>query len=139
MNDALVEFLEALESGEYKQARASLRNRGGFCCLGVACDLDPCVEWKFMEDAAPEQERYEVQSGEVCNVGLAVPSAIERLGLPDEMINKQGDNDFSIRVMDPLDLYCNGWRNVDHLNDHGKTFKEIAQMIRDTYNMLEGK
>lgn len=33
-------WMKALRSGKYKQARKRLKNRkGGFCCLGVLCDL----------------------------------------------------------------------------------------------------
>lgn len=32
-------WIEALESGEYKQTTGALRNSKGFCCLGVLCDL----------------------------------------------------------------------------------------------------
>lgn len=32
-------WVRALRSGKYKQARESLRNGDGYCCLGVACDL----------------------------------------------------------------------------------------------------
>lgn len=32
-------WVEALRSGEYRQGRGYLRNGGGFCCLGVLCDL----------------------------------------------------------------------------------------------------
>ena len=34
-----ITWLEALRSGKYKQTRDKLENRGGFCCLGVACDV----------------------------------------------------------------------------------------------------
>lgn len=35
------EWVAALRSGKYKQAKKKLHNSrtGGFCCLGVACDL----------------------------------------------------------------------------------------------------
>jgi hypothetical protein len=32
-------WLDALRSGEYKQGRYKLRGIGGYCCLGVLCDL----------------------------------------------------------------------------------------------------
>lgn len=35
-------WIAALRSGEYRQARRYLKKGGGFCCLGVLCDLvDP--------------------------------------------------------------------------------------------------
>jgi hypothetical protein len=30
-------WIEALDSGEYKQTRGILQNVNGYCCLGVAC------------------------------------------------------------------------------------------------------
>lgn len=32
-------WVEALRSGEYRQARGHLCANGKFCCLGIACDL----------------------------------------------------------------------------------------------------
>ena len=32
-------WIEALESGEYKQGRGFLRKGDEFCCLGVLCDI----------------------------------------------------------------------------------------------------
>lgn len=32
-------WVKALRSGEYKQSEGSLKNKDGFCCLGVLCDL----------------------------------------------------------------------------------------------------
>jgi hypothetical protein len=38
-------WIEALRSGKYQQARKYLRQGNGFCCLGVACDLIDSSEW----------------------------------------------------------------------------------------------
>lgn len=32
-------WVEALVSGEYKQAKGLLRRESGYCCLGVLCDI----------------------------------------------------------------------------------------------------
>jgi len=32
-------WLDALNSGEYKQTKGTLQNNNGFCCLGVACKV----------------------------------------------------------------------------------------------------
>ncbi len=32
-------WLQALRNGEYNQSSAELRDKNGFCCLGVLCDL----------------------------------------------------------------------------------------------------
>lgn len=39
MNENATKWVEVLRSGEYKQARLSLRVGDRFCCLGVLCDL----------------------------------------------------------------------------------------------------
>jgi hypothetical protein len=39
INENMKKVLVALRSGEYKQARGTLQNTGGFCCLGVMCDV----------------------------------------------------------------------------------------------------
>lgn len=38
-------WVEALESGEYKQTKQMLRNKNGYCCLGVWCKLDRLARW----------------------------------------------------------------------------------------------
>lgn len=39
MNANAEKWVEALESGDYKQGMGYLRHDDSFCCLGVACDL----------------------------------------------------------------------------------------------------
>ena len=39
-------WLEALRSGRYPQTREKLRDKVGFCCLGVACDISGKGTWK---------------------------------------------------------------------------------------------
>lgn len=39
-------WIEALRSGEYKQARRFLRTDAGHCCLGVACDVVKPDGWE---------------------------------------------------------------------------------------------
>lgn len=44
-------WIEALESGKYKQGRNRLRSEEDeFCCLGVLCNICPDVEWEHDED-----------------------------------------------------------------------------------------
>ncbi len=43
----VVEWVEALESDRYKKGKGALRdNDDRMCCLGVACDILPEVNWK---------------------------------------------------------------------------------------------
>ena len=38
-------WIEALRSGKYRQTTGTLRDRDGFCCLGVLCDISGTGEW----------------------------------------------------------------------------------------------
>lgn len=39
-------LIAALRSGKYEQARGELRNKNGYCCLGVACDVSNPNIWE---------------------------------------------------------------------------------------------
>ena len=39
------EWIKALESDNYQQARSTLKRADGYCCLGVACDLSELGTW----------------------------------------------------------------------------------------------
>lgn len=38
-------LIKALRGGKYKQTRGWLRDKDGFCCLGVACDIFDNKKW----------------------------------------------------------------------------------------------
>jgi hypothetical protein len=38
-------WADALESGKYEQTREMLRHGGGYCCLGVLCDISGQGAW----------------------------------------------------------------------------------------------
>lgn len=46
-------WVNALRSGKYKQAKSTLRNNYGYCCLGVLCDLYDPNKWEH-SDFVPE-------------------------------------------------------------------------------------
>lgn len=44
-------WIKALRSGSYSQSHGILRNKIGFCCLGVLCDVDsPDWEREYMHN-----------------------------------------------------------------------------------------
>jgi hypothetical protein len=47
------EWIEALRSGKYKQARGFLRYRGGYCCLGVLMDIQGAKDDAFNDGDVP--------------------------------------------------------------------------------------
>lgn len=44
-DDKVQAWTDALRSGEYPQGRGALRTPGGYCCLGVWCDLADPEGW----------------------------------------------------------------------------------------------
>lgn len=106
-------WIAALESGEFKQTKGRLHNArsGGFCCLGVACEISGLGKWdkraNFVtrEQVSYEELPYVVQSW----LGLAKP-----LG---------GFNSNSLA----------------NINDEGKRFKTIARIIRENEAALTGE
>lgn len=99
----LEEWPAALESGEFEQTRGVLNSKeGGYCCLGVACELlsrkrlVPYTHWKG-EAELPEKAIQLLK--------------IDALG----EFSDGNDDDYG---------------SLAGLNDDGKTFKEIAKKIR---------
>ena len=104
-------WCEALESGEFKQTRNRLHNpkTGGYCCLGVACEL----------------YRRDARSGEWGGTGeFFVEERYEDCELPDTVKDW-----FGLPAADP----CFGGTWLTTRNDDGKRFKTIAKAIRKEY------
>ncbi len=110
-HDKAMLLIEALESGEYKQAGHKLRREdNSFCVLGVACNV---FAQHHPEIAAAQKESTSFM-GQNCF-------------LPEEVMNWFG-------------LFgCEGNRrdrrldSLMKLNDDGMSFKDIAAMLRKEY------
>lgn len=117
MNQDIKElWVQALRSGEYQQSRNSLRRNGGYCCLGVLCDLyakEHNVEWQINPKYAPN-EQYQLNG---CNYML--PSEVvtwAELESQDPGFKKDETEDTLL----------------SYLNDHLKlNFNQIAQVIEE--------
>lgn len=104
-------WVAALESGEYEQTVGRLRKDGDkFCCLGVLCNLHAQAH----PDIAAIQKSCNEYMG--CTAGL--PEAVMKwAGINDSLGGNIAINGETSRL-------------AGH-NDRGRTFKEIAQAIRD--------
>lgn len=101
-------WIKALNSGKYEQARGQLRNQYGFCCLGVLCDLygkEKNVKW------TKKLPFYEFNT----RSGVLPRQVIEWAGLTEA---------------NPLIHYTRRNPALAELNDTGKTFKQIARIIK---------
>lgn len=102
-------WVAALRSGKYQQTTGTLHDDHGYCCLGVACDISKAGAWAG--DPAGWNSNYYVIGEEVDDTLLPTPVR-DWLGLAN---NDGATPDGKINL----------WR----LNDDGKTFAEIADII----------
>lgn len=104
------QWVTALRSGEYTQARRNLKTEQGFCCLGVLCDL-------YAEETGTKWEVHTTEDDEPFthytfdNYSSYLPEFVEKwagLAMPNPHV---------------------GESSLAQLNDSGSTFEEIAQLI----------
>lgn len=107
-----IDWLEALRSGEYPQARGSLKSAHGYCCLGVLCELAVLAGLDIAVDADP--------SGRTLYDGSDAY-------LPHSVRDWAGLSDSNPRV--PHQLGSLRTNNLAGYNDGGYTFFEIADLI----------
>ncbi len=113
MNPAIKQkWIEALRSGEFKQGQSYLKRDDKFCCLGILCELHRIAtndaEGWGSYSLAPFTNQYHGQSG-------VLPSIVQDwAGL--------NYHNYSTNPM------ING-ESLSALNDAGRTFEEIAELI----------
>ena len=84
MNENVKKLTTALRSGEYKQIKKQLCNEGGYCCLGVACEVfmqnggkldKKLTQYKAMSFAEVETLYKEVTYN---GMGTALPEEVRK-------------------------------------------------------------
>ena len=126
-------WVKALRSGKYKQGGGTLKqfNKKGqtqHCCLGVLCELYNDSMRKSKKKVLSEKVCYNDSdfSHGYCRFGN------KREDLPKEVKNWAGMNDNLGRFYLSDDHYeC-----LADLNDMGKKFKTIANIIEKNYEQL---
>lgn len=111
------QWLTALRSGEYSQARWNLQSTEGYCCLGVLCDLyskETATDWDYdvTEDDTPFH--YYNFEGESSILPLSVVQWAE-LDSQSPIVKFSED----------------GHMDLANINDSGSTFTEIAELIEE--------
>lgn len=103
-------WVEALRSGDYEQGEQTLRKGDKFCCLGVLCDLYQ----KEMDDDSINWIPHDNVGGyRFLGRGGALPREVwEWANLPWDDPRPERED-----------------KTLSELNDAGKTFKQIADMI----------
>lgn len=99
-------WVAALRSGEYKQGTNRLKMADRFCCLGVLCDLHSKETGQQWVDMPGAQGAWYYRQ-----CGLPAFTVVEWAGL------------------DSCDPAPEGYDPLSVLNDQGRTFAEIADLI----------
>jgi hypothetical protein len=106
--DVKDKWVAALRSGNYKQTRGALKKDGGHCCLGVLCEvLGHIAEWNGY--------KYSYNGSK---------SVLETY-IQEEAGMKT-----------PLGSWADNKRSLIELNDDGKSFDEIADIIEENWRSL---
>jgi hypothetical protein len=111
-------WIAALESGDYAQCRGQLRkankkSKYGFCCLGVLCNIH-AQEHPEIAAWEPDPERYLEQTAEL-------PYSVRHWsGI------SSSEGYISSLATDLVELN----------DDHRKSFKQIAKIIKEHYQEL---
>ena len=119
------EWVKALRSGEYKQARKSLRKGNKYCCLGVLCDLSKKGKWtsdsKTPRDSCGRLVKEYKYVPELGTVGYGF--------LPQD-----------IRAWAGMRSNSGHWsteqKSLADMNDRGDSFKVIADVIEKNWEVL---
>lgn len=116
VQERVLNWIAALRSGEYKQAKERLRIGNDFCCLGVACNLYDPKKWK----ALPDHE-FAFRSHDDTTAWDA------KVSLSDEVMDHfmLQDEDGGYREFKPTQNY----HTLAGANDSGQSFKQIAKII----------
>lgn len=106
-------WVEALESGRYKQVDKRLRVGNSFCCLGVVCDLYDQSLWGGCGD---EYYFYSGQSKELSNEVTDWIGLRENDGTP--WLEKARERNKELT-------------SLINMNDSGMSFADIAKVLRE--------
>ena len=105
-------WIQALTSGEYKQTESAIRINDNFCCLGVLCNIHA---QNHPEIAKKQKFKFEYMGYN----DFLPPAVVKWAGM------KSNDGEYSVNQA-----------SLSEWNDHGYSFQEIAQIIRENWQKL---
>lgn len=117
-------WVEALRSGNYKQTRGRLHAGGGYCCLGVLCEIlyGPTAWGNPTHHGFGRSDVYElIITGDRV---LPPSAAADAVGLTHIAGVFNPSADFADKFPKAGEAF-----SLAALNDHGASFNEIADII----------
>ena len=116
--NVMKKWVKALRSGEYSQGTGNLVDeQDNFCCLGVLCNLAPQSTGEWTTNSL----KMWGFSGDMFNTGI----------LPTTVMNWAGMRSYNGLIPSFPHTY-----SLSGLNDCGKTFAEIADIIEEEWESL---
>ncbi len=114
------EWVKALRSGKYNQATAVLSDGDSYCCLGVLCEISGVSDFKY-------ESEFDIVT--YLGEGETLPKKVmEFAGL--RTCDGQTKNTVHPEDGKSTSIY------LTELNDNGKTFDEIADIIDQHWKNL---
>lgn len=135
-------WLEALESGEYKQTRRQLKNNKGFCCLGVLTEvlmknglLPAHIRWAPSNRHPSGSCRLvnvhnPFESSDVLPIRAVIEAAFADPKIKSKIENAHGPA-WTASSENAVWRINDDGRALYHLNDDGFEFFDIAKLIRE--------
>jgi hypothetical protein len=113
-------WVDALRSGEFEQAKGALYKNGGYCCLGVACEvaLRDGLDLEVEEFSLPTENGLSNHKTYAGSESLLPAEVMRWLGLRP-----------SVPPNIPLPTPARELQSLVYLNDKGWSLEEIADLI----------
>lgn len=111
-------WVKALRSGKYKKAKKVLHTESGYCCLGVLCDIyrKETGRGKWVKEKGKGKVYFKFVNGTEEKAKTLPDKVMKWAGLIETSPHLNGS--FSLAAM-----------NDAVKSNHGKSFKEIADII----------
>lgn len=123
-------LLAELRSGNWRQAQSCLRDAdGGYCCLGVLCDIIDPRAWESYEGGDDENEEWE----------HAGDKEVPTFNVLDNCLTQWSREQFDRNFLLPFPRKSTLWEHeiyaasLTDCNDSGFTFPQIADLIQSFY------
>lgn len=111
-------WIAALKSGEYVQGFNHLKNNdGSFCCLGVLCELARQDGVVAINESGDVPHYFDPEN-EQDNSTTALPGIVMKWA------------DLARSIGDEIRVNVADYAYLTTMNDKGKTFEQIAEVIR---------
>lgn len=129
-------WIDALRSGEYKQGKSFLQKHNLFCCLGVLCDLHSKENDEgFWQEAQPGETSGGLFYGLFIDdkKELKYSIHVSSSSLPPVVIDWANKGIPANIVIDKIGEINGNYIALTQLNDSGKSFAEIANIIEEKF------